>query len=325
MAAGFEYFKHDDVGAPTLSGTVGSFIALLDWVLVSKGGWAKVYTGTNLAAYQSLTGNRHFLRIDDTQTTHARARAYRAMTAISTGTNQYPTTTQATTLNTWGTVKSYDASATARPYWGIRTNRYVIIVTQTTSISEVGVGYRQLFGFGDMPSLVASDSHNTVILGIPGSDTNYFMTINEVSNAGSVTPSSNYPTASVYAAISGTPSGSVLSPLCQMQAPYKNGGSSSYLDSLALSNTMFFTPMVLGSTNSASSSSAGVIPRLKISNLSMLYGGASDVVLTNSPVQDLVPIVVGSRTFLPIVATIDGSHTANECYLLETTDTDGAL
>ena len=80
-APGFEFFKSTDAGAPVLTGQVGKMIAVLDWVLVTKGGWAKAFTGTNLAAYRSNTGNRFYLRVDDTQTIFTRLRGYRAMTA----------------------------------------------------------------------------------------------------------------------------------------------------------------------------------------------------------------------------------------------------
>lgn len=43
-------------GAPTLTGAIGSLIALLDFCLVTALGWTKAQSGTNLATYISPTG-----------------------------------------------------------------------------------------------------------------------------------------------------------------------------------------------------------------------------------------------------------------------------
>lgn len=60
-------------------------------------GFAKVYTGTNLAAFRSndVTGRRMFLRVDDSGASAMRVRAYESMSSISVGTGAFPTTAQA--------------------------------------------------------------------------------------------------------------------------------------------------------------------------------------------------------------------------------------
>lgn len=56
-------------------------------------GFTKPYSGTNLAAYRQGGGNQFYLRVDDTATYDAKVRGYEAMTAISVGTGEFPTTT----------------------------------------------------------------------------------------------------------------------------------------------------------------------------------------------------------------------------------------
>lgn len=63
---------------------------------VASAGWAKVFTGTNLAAYQSANpaSRLPFLRVDDTGTLNARVVGYESMTDINTGTGPTPTAVQ---------------------------------------------------------------------------------------------------------------------------------------------------------------------------------------------------------------------------------------
>ena len=213
MAAGFQYFTSDDVGAPGVWGAAGRFAALLDWLLPGMGGWAIEFTGTNLRAYRSGTGNRFYLRLDDTQARYARLRAYRAMTAISTGTNEFPTNTQAGNINTWGIVKTYLTPSTVpRRYWGIRTDRYVVLILEHGAYADpaVGVNYRELFVFGDTPSLCETDAHSTALIGFPSVDTQYPELMGQVFD--NIVGTRNIGGPPVYGAISGSPDGSVLSP-----------------------------------------------------------------------------------------------------------------
>lgn len=164
MAPGFEYFSSDDVGAPVLNGAAGRMIAVLDWVLVTKGGWAKAFSGTNQAAYRSDTGNRFYFKVDDTQALMSRLRGYRAMTSISAGTNAFPLVATVALAN-FGSAKAVAAGSTPRKYWGIRTNRYVCMLVQPADGYSEGLSNSQLVCFGDVPSLCEADSFNTVMYG----------------------------------------------------------------------------------------------------------------------------------------------------------------
>lgn len=54
-------------------------------------GFAKTYSGTNLAAYQctDAQGTQFFMRVDDTTTTYATITCYESMSDINTGTNMF--------------------------------------------------------------------------------------------------------------------------------------------------------------------------------------------------------------------------------------------
>jgi hypothetical protein len=116
-------YKSTDASAPVLSGTVGSFIGVLDACLVNgygakaAAGWTKEYTGTNLAAYRMGSGGsavRMYLRVDDTGTTSARVRGFVSMTDVNTGVEPFPTDAQISGGGyAW---KSTSADSTARPW-----------------------------------------------------------------------------------------------------------------------------------------------------------------------------------------------------------------
>lgn len=329
MAAGFEFFSHESPGAPVLHGAAGRLIAVLDWALVGKGGWEKAFTGTNLAAYRSGSGNRFYMRVDDTQSTYGRARAYRTMTAISTGTNQFPTNTQAGNINTWGINKAYNASPATDPqrYWGIRTNRYLVLVVEQVSLADlpsVGLAYRNWLVFGDVPSLAEADAHNTIICAQPSADLYYIDFRANSMYDSAMNPGQVYAAASAGAAMSGTPNGSVASPLCGVHWPYGNA-TYSHAGSLSLGGRMFFGPLVVGCTNSSTANN-GNFPRARLANVQALYGPCADGVPDPQlPAADLTPLTVGSRQFLPILRYANGVNQYSDAILLEMTDTDGAL
>ena len=65
-------------------------------VKMAAAGWAKPFTGTNLAAYRSAhpQSNGLYLRVNDASALAARVVGYETMTAISTGANTFPTNAQ---------------------------------------------------------------------------------------------------------------------------------------------------------------------------------------------------------------------------------------
>ena len=328
MAAGFEYFTSADAGAPVLNRVAGSFVNVLDWVLQSKGGWDIAFTGTNLRAYRSQTGNRFFLRVDDTQARYARTRAYRNMTAISTGTNQFPTNAQATNINTWGITKSYYmlADTYANRYWGIRTNRYVIIVIEFGGYANpnVQVNYRTMFAFGDVPSLCEADSHSTILLAYPGADTAYPQLFQYI------WPPLQYPQAlgnNCYGAISGTPNGGVLSPGFGHTLPFPYSMAAAQEVGVAQSGRLHIGD-IIGFANDTQVSSNTMYPRTRIPNLHQVYGPVRSVNNGLIPTIDLEEFTVAGKTYKTFAqqssdAPVDSYST--DALLLQISDTDGAL
>lgn len=157
-------YSSTDAGAPVLSGSVGSFIALLDAVLVTgygtkaAVGWTKPFTGVNLAAYKMPAGTTgHYLRVNDTVTTRAGVVGFETMTDVNTGTGQFPTEAQ----NAGGLFiqKSASASALNRP-WFIVTNGSMLHIYPDYSSDTLALFY----SFGSFPSYKSADAANTFIM-----------------------------------------------------------------------------------------------------------------------------------------------------------------
>lgn len=163
-------YKSSDASAPVLNGVAGSLISVLDACLVNgytgktAAGWAKPYSGTNLAAYRAATGAMQYLRVDDSAPNtaslgrEARVCGYETMTAISTGTGLFPTTAQS--ANGLFVRKASYASATAVPW--------VIVADAKTFYMFIAapefVGY-SAFMFGEFCSLGGgSDAYRSILI-----------------------------------------------------------------------------------------------------------------------------------------------------------------
>jgi len=162
-------YRSTDSSAPTLSGTAGDLIALLDACLVTgygakaAAGWSKPYTGTNTAVFRYGSGLQHYLDVDDNAPgagtgKEARVRGYETMTAVATGTNPFPTTAQAT--NGIFVRKSTTADATTRPWLLAADERTFYLFVQTGD--SAGTYYSM--GFGEFYSFVTSDPGRSVII-----------------------------------------------------------------------------------------------------------------------------------------------------------------
>lgn len=163
-------YKSTDASAPALNGTAGSLITVLDAVLVNgytgktAAGWTKPYSGTNLAVYKYGAGPMEFLRVDDSAAgtwaggREAYLRGYEDMTAISTGTGPFPTTSQLSV----GTFfhKSGKADATAVPWVAIADNRTLYFFAYT----GVYAGWHG-FAFGEFYSVKGSgDAYRSILI-----------------------------------------------------------------------------------------------------------------------------------------------------------------
>ena len=172
----FNYLTWLDVGAPTLSGSAGSLISVLDACLVNGYGsktplgWTKEFSGTNLAAYrQNGTTNNVYLRINDTGTTSSRCILYGAMTDVNTGTDPTPTETQVSGGGAIWKSNVADTSARAWVLFGNEKSFYLIIADLGTA-SNGGINYQSAWNtmptayfFGDFKSYLPGDQWNKLI------------------------------------------------------------------------------------------------------------------------------------------------------------------
>lgn len=166
-------YRSTDAGAPVLSGTAGSLIAVLDACLVNGygtqvgSGWSKPFSGTNLAVYAKPSGPQRFLRIDDVTTTqYARAIGYEDMTGISTGTNPFPTGAQQ--IGGFFIKRSNVATSAARPWVVVATQTMFYLwvnhddLTMTALQNDVS-----LTAFGDIISNLPGDTYQTMLSARP--------------------------------------------------------------------------------------------------------------------------------------------------------------
>lgn len=158
-------YRSTDVGAPTINGTAGSLINVLDGCLVTgygsspSSGWTKPYTSTNTAMFkQPATANGRYLYVDDTTSTYATVKAFETATSISATTGQFPHPTQ-TTGNLY-MPKSFVADTSARAWVVIATNKLFYCWVNAGPSSS----YLHIFVFGDFLSTVTNDVYNTILI-----------------------------------------------------------------------------------------------------------------------------------------------------------------
>ena len=146
-------------------------------IKMAPAGWAKVFTGTNLAVYQSLSPDKHgqFLRVNDTTAGHARVVGYETMTGISTGTGLFPSSAQLSGGYYWG--KNEDTTGTAATTYLFGSDGRVFYFFPQASYTYQGAvpGQAQCVApqiFGDLlPLSPAGDPFATLITG--GTTTNW--------------------------------------------------------------------------------------------------------------------------------------------------------
>lgn len=171
--AQFTIYKSTDASAPTLSGTAGDLVNLLDKCLVTgygskaAAGWTKPYTGTNKAAFKNAGGCQMYLRVqDDSPGAHggreARVTGYETMSDVDTGTGPFPTAAQGVggvAMLVWR--KSATADATTRSWIVLADARtcYVFVITGDFA------GLYFAYSFGEFYSLVPSDAYRNLIIG----------------------------------------------------------------------------------------------------------------------------------------------------------------
>lgn len=161
----FTVYRSTDTGAPSLSGTNGSLVALLKACLVdgygakAAAGWTEEYAGANKSAFRQGAGCGYYLRVQDDGpgaggALEARVVGYRTMTSVDNGSNAFPLTTQM--ANGLFVRKSATADATTRQWFVFADSKtaHIMIFTGDTS----GVCFA--WSFGDfVPFYRSSDGH----------------------------------------------------------------------------------------------------------------------------------------------------------------------
>ena len=162
-------YSSADASAPSLSGTIGSLIALLDACLINGYGakaaigWTKPFSGTNVAVYRQPVGtsNGMYLRVDDTVAQYANVRGYETMSDINTGTGQFPLVGQAANVY-WA--KSSTADASVRP-WILIGNERGFYLWSTFNTDTTTYNSATLYYFAELRPLNPSDVWGTVLYG----------------------------------------------------------------------------------------------------------------------------------------------------------------
>jgi hypothetical protein len=176
----------------TASGIAASPATGTITTMTAGAGWTKPYSGTNLAAYRQGSGSQHYFRIDDTTTQSSRIVGYETMTAISTGTGPFPTSSQVS-----GGLyihKSNSSDAT-------NARRWIIVANDKTIYMWVNYGaglnteynYLSMCGFGQFLSNKDGDVYNTFISASTGTGSSsyvYFMYL--LSNVAAVITTSSF-------------------------------------------------------------------------------------------------------------------------------------
>jgi hypothetical protein len=128
-------------------------------------GWAKPFSGTNLAAYQSqsVLSPKHLLRVDDSSATLMRVVGYESMTDINTGVGAFPSNAQISGGGMWP--KRQAASATGVVWFVIGDERmfYFVVVPYASGPTAYAAG-STIRGFGDpIPYKPSGDAYATVL------------------------------------------------------------------------------------------------------------------------------------------------------------------
>lgn len=165
-------YSSSDAGAPVWAGTSASSLAVLRAFLVTgygskaAAGWTEPFASAgNVAVFRnnSSVGTGAYYRFDDNNVSSGRSatfRGYKSMSALSTGTGEFPTVAQeAAGLYIR---KSAASSSTARAWWAIACRRWAYLFVDSNSVGLAGA---QVYFFGDIDSMRPGDAYHCAIAG----------------------------------------------------------------------------------------------------------------------------------------------------------------
>ena len=174
-----------NANAPTLSGTAGTLVSVLDGVLVSGFtgftalGWTTAYTGTNQRQYKNsaVDGTGSQLYIDDSGpggagAAEARATGFVTGTALGAGTNQFPTFAEINIgIGAIVIRKSSTANSTVRYYTIVGDDTCFYLFTESGDYTSPNL--TSVFMFGDIFSYKTNDAYRCIIIGRNSENNNY--------------------------------------------------------------------------------------------------------------------------------------------------------
>jgi hypothetical protein len=124
-------------------------------------GWERTYSGTNKAVFRapSGSGNRYYLRVDDSNAQYATVCAYETMSDVDTGTNKMGDVY-------WKKSNSSDTNSRNWVVFG-NTKTFYLFAQWNTGYYYMG------FSFGDFTSYKSGDTYNTMLIGHNASAPSY--------------------------------------------------------------------------------------------------------------------------------------------------------
>ncbi len=154
-----------DAGVPSLTNAVGSMVALLDYLLVTKLGWTKPFTGTNKAAFKQPAGtNGFYVRIEDltTATNSPTIRGFETMTDVDNGTGPFPGPAHVGTA--FPTMNKSQSSTPCGWFFISNGKMWYLCVCYSTTAAQIMNSGGSLYGFGDIKSNIPGDGYHTMVL-----------------------------------------------------------------------------------------------------------------------------------------------------------------
>ena len=149
-------YESTDAGAPIVNGVVGSFITLLDAVLVdgygsrSPAGWTKVFSGTNRAVYESARGRLLHVQDDGTRIDARFARMRAAVGATSADEADLVDPVPADGSSTFA--KCFAANSTPAPWKILATaNAFFWFCASSATINGLQPYHTFFAGYGQSP------------------------------------------------------------------------------------------------------------------------------------------------------------------------------
>jgi len=132
---------------------------------LAPAGWAKTYTGTNLAEFHiiDVAGSGFYIRVDDTATTTCQVRGYEAMSDVNTGTGAFPTVAESANACFWK--KSSTANSTANKWDLCADSRFFVfspLANSGNAPTNIGQAH---YAFGDLVAHKSTDNFATICVG----------------------------------------------------------------------------------------------------------------------------------------------------------------